>query len=192
MLPGILVLLCLLSLPASAEGEPRPYAVLAGKSQVRFEASYPLGDFSGVTEEVAGAVRLDPADLPGGVAGSVRADPSRLRTGNDGRDRDLRKTLETDRHGEIRFHAEEVKSSFPSLAEGADVTLRITGVLSIRGVERATTWTGRARLEGGTIWVRGETDLRLTDFGITPPRKFFLTVGDAVRASFDLRLTPAE
>lgn len=193
MPPGIvLLLLLLLSVPAPADGEARSYTVIPGKSQVRFEASFPLGDFSGATEGVTGELRLDPGNIPLGVAGSVSAAATKFRTGNDRRDSDLKTTLETDRYGEIRFSAEEVKSSFPSLAPGADVTLRISGMLRIRGVERATTWTGRARLEGGRIWVRGETDLRLTDFGITPPRKFFLAVGDTVRAGFDLRLAPAE
>ena len=191
MVAGILLFVLLL-VPTSADGEPKSYAVVAGKSRVTFEATHPLGDFSGATEAVTGQLRLDPANIPLGVAGRVSVDPSTLKTGNDGRDHDLRKTLDTDRSGEIRFHAEEVKSSFPSLAAQADVILRISGTLRIRGVERPTTWTARARLDGGMIWVRGETDLKLTDFGITPPKRFFLAVGDGVRAAFDLRLAPAE
>ena len=192
MIRILVPLLLLLTAPFRVEGEPRSYTVVPGKSRVMFEASHPLGDFSGATEEVTGQLRLDPADVSLGVTGSVSANPGRLKTGNDGRDRDLRKTLDADRHGEIRFAADQVKSSFPSLAEHADVTLRISGTLSIRGVERPTTWTGRARLEGDRIWVRGETELRLTDFGITPPKKYFLAVRDGARASFDLRLAPAE
>lgn len=191
MVRGILLFVLLL-VPTSADGEPKSYAVVPGKSRVTFDATYPLGDFSGVTEAVTGQLRLDPANIPLGAAGRVSADPSSLKTGNNGRDRDLGKTLEADRHGEIRFNAVEVKSSFPSLAEQTDVILRISGVLRIRGVERPITWTARARLEGGRIWVRGETDLKLTDFGITPPKRFFLAVSDGVRASFDLRLAPAE
>jgi polyisoprenoid-binding protein YceI len=191
MFPGILLFVLLL-VPTSADGEPKSYAVVAGKSRVTFDATHPLGDFSGATEVVAGQLRLDPANIPLGVAGRVSADPSSLKTGNDGRDRDLRNTLEPKRYGEIRFNAEEVQSSFPSLAEHADVILRISGVLRIRGVERPTTWTARARLEGARIWVRGESDLKLTDFGITPLKRFFLAVGNGVRAGFDLRLAPAE
>jgi len=191
MVPGILLFVLLL-VPISADAEPKSYAVIAGKSRATFDATYPLGDFSGATEAVTGQLRLDPANIPLGVTGSVTANPTGLRTDNARRDSDLRKTLETDRYGEVRFNAEEVKSSFPSLAEHTDVILRISGVLRIRGVERPTTWTARARLEGGMIWVRGETNLKLTDFGITPPKRFFLTVGDGVRAGFDLRLAPAE
>lgn len=187
-----ILLFSLLLVPTGADGEPKSYTVVAGKGRVTFDASYPLGDFSGATEAVRGQFRLDPANILLGVTGRVSADPSRLKTGNDARDRDLRKALETDRYGEIRFGAEEVKSSFPSLAEHTDVILRISGALRIRSVERPTTWTARARFEGGMIWVRGEADLKLTDFGITPPKRFFLAVGDGVRAGFDLRLAPAE
>ena len=191
MVPGILLVVLLLY-PTGADGEPKSYVVIAGKSRVTFDATHLLGNFSGATEAVIGQLRLDPANVPLGAAGRVSADPSSLKTGDDGRDRDLRRTLEPDRYGEIRFSVEEVKSSFPSLAEQADVILRISGVLRIRGVERPITWTARARLEGARIWVRGETDLKLTDFGITPPKRFFLAVGDGVRAGFDLRLAPAE
>src|SRR3989337_768507 len=191
MVPGILLFVLLL-VPTSADGEPKSAAVVAGKSRATFDATYPLGDFSAPPEADTGQLRLDPANIPLGVAGSVTANPTGLRTDNARRDSDLRKTLETDRYGEIRFSADEVKSPFPSLAEHADVILRISGVLRIRGVERPTTWTARARLEGGMIWVRGETDLKLTDFGITPPNRFLLAVGGGVRAGFDLRLAPAE
>lgn len=191
MLVAILLFAFLL-VPTGADGEPKSYTVVAGKSRATFDARHPLGDFSGATEGVTGQLRLDPANISLGVAGSVTANPAGLRTENARRDSDLRKTLEADRYGEVRFNAQEVKSSFSSLAEHTDVILRISGVLRIRGVERPTTWTARARLEGGMIWVRGETDLKLTDFGITPPKRFFLAVGDGVRAGFDLRLAPAE
>lgn len=191
MILGVLVLLAL-SLATGAEAQAKAYGVVPGKSRVMFEASHPLGDFSGATEEVAGEVRLDPSNIPLGVAGSVTVNPARLKTGNEARDRDLRKILETDRYGEIRFRIEDVQASFPSLAERADVQLKIRGVMLIRGVERVTTWTSRARLEAGKIWVRGEAELKLTEFGITPPKRLFLAVADVVRASFDLRLAPSE
>lgn len=191
MILGILILLLLVA-PRGVAGEPRAYGVVAGKSQVTFEASYPLGDFSGTSEDVTAELRLDPANVALGMTGSVTVNPARLKTGIDGRDRDLRKTLDTDRNGEIRFTVDTVQASFPSLAEHVDVRLKISGVLRIRGVERSTSWTGRARIEEGKIWVRGETELKLSDFGIPPPKKFFLTVGDAVRAGFDLRLAPKE
>ncbi len=192
MIAAGLVLLFLFFAPVSADGEPRSYRVVAEKNQVMFEASYPLGDFSGATGDVTGEIRLDPDNIPLGVTGSVAVNPASLRTGLGGRDRDLQNTLEVARYPEIRFRVESVEASFPSLAERVDVLLKIRGVMLIHSVERPMTWTGRARIEEGRIWIRGEAELRLTDFGITPPKKLFLAVADRVRASFDLRLAPKE
>ena len=175
-----------------AWAEPRPYVIVAGRSHVMFEASYLLGDFSGTTEDITAEITVDPASVPAGVIGSVVVKPAGIRTGVGERDRDLRKALAVDRYPEMRFRIGEVQASFPSLAERVDITLEVSGTMVIGGVERPLTWTGRARIEEGRLWVRGETELKLTDFGITPPRKFFLAVRDRVRASFDLRLAPRE
>ena len=48
----------------------------------------------------------------------------------------------------------------------------------------------RARLVGDRIWVRGESRLRLTDFGIEPPRRLLFRVGNEVSVSFDVTLQP--
>ncbi len=183
----------LLALTASpAWPEPKPYAVLPVRSQVAFDATYPLGDFSGTTDEVAGEFTLDPGNLSLGVRGSATVNPASLRTGIRGRDRDLRSVLEVDKYPEIRFTLAEVDASFPSLAERADTALRITGVLMIHGVERPVTLSGRARIVEGRLWVRGEGTVKMADFGIRPPKKFFLSVKDEVQVRFDVLLAPRE
>ena len=172
--------------------EPKTYAVVPEKSRVMFEASFPLGDFTGITGELRGEFQADPQNVGAGIRGTVTVDPASLRTGIEGRDRDLRKTLEVDRHPEIRFTVQEVRPSFPSLAERTDTQLTITGALLIHGVERSITLRGRAQLRDGQDWVSGEGFLRMTDYGITPPKKFFLSVRDQTRVSFDVLLTPRE
>lgn len=186
------LVLLLLAVATSADAQPKLYAVAPGRSRVTFEAKYPLGDFSGATDRVKGEVRLNSDNVPEGIAGTVTVDPATLGTGIEARDRDLRKALETDRYPELTFTVESVQASFPSLAERADITLTITGVMLIRGVKRPMTWTARARTEEKTLWVRGEAELRMSAFGIPPPRKLFLTVGDTVRVGFDVRLEPRE
>jgi polyisoprenoid-binding protein YceI len=188
----VTLLLLVLSVATSAATQPKAYTVAAGRSQVTFEATYPLGNFTGTTEKVTGELRINPDNVTQGITGHVTINPGDLKTGLEGRDRDLKKALEADTYPEIRFKVQDVRASFPSLAERADITLQIGGMMLIRGVERVMPWTGRARIEDGMIWVRGETELRMTDFGITPPRKLFLAVGNSVRVSFDLRLAPKE
>ena len=49
--------------------EPSRWIPVPGKSLVAFDATHPLGDFSGRAEELAGEVRVDPSDLKHGVRG---------------------------------------------------------------------------------------------------------------------------
>jgi polyisoprenoid-binding protein YceI len=179
-----------LSVAGAAWGDPRQWAPVAGKSRVGFEASFPLGDFSGRGEEVAGEFRADTADLKQGVTGTFSVRVRSLRTGLKGRDKDLWAALGADQHPEIRFTVESVEASFKSVTATSDVLLTIRGVLSIRGAERVVVWPGRVRLQDGKAWVRGETRLRMSDFGIPTQRRFFLAVKDEVLASFDLLLEP--
>lgn len=189
----LLIMLALLGLTVPPAGaEPMRYTIVPNRSQAGFDAAYPLGDFSGSTEDVTGEFTLDPANLGLRATGSVTVNAATLRTGISGRDRDLRKVLEVEKYPEIRFTVGEVQASFPSLAERPDTTLTITGTLTIHGVERPMALTARARIVEGHLWVRGEGALKLTDFAITPPRKFFLSVKDEVRVSFDVLLAPRD
>ena len=188
----MVVLLSLLSATSPVRAEPKTYVVVPARSQVMFEASFPLGDFRGTTEEVRGEFQADLENIPAGIRGSVTVNPASLKTGIDLRDRDLQTTLEVDKHPQIRFTVREVRASFPSLAERADTQLVIEGELSIHGVDRPIILTGRAQVRDGQVWVRGDGTLKMTDYGISPPRKFFLSVGDQTRASFDVLLVPRE
>jgi len=70
--------------------------------------------------------------------------------------------------------------------------ITIKGGLAVRGVERPVTFLARVRLRDDRIWVRGESRIRLTDFGIKPPSRLFFRVGDDVTIGFDLTLEPSE
>jgi polyisoprenoid-binding protein YceI len=184
--------LCIALLAASAPAETRRLVPVTAKSAVAFEATHRLGDFGGRAEEVTGEFQADPADLRAGISGVLRIRTASLRTGNESRDRDMRKLLEADKHPEVRFTIGAVEASFNSITPAADVLLTVKGGLALRGVERPLTFLARARLRDDRIWVRGESRLRLTDFGIAPPRRLFFTVGDQISLSFDVTLEPTE
>ena len=168
--------------------EPKRWAPVPGKSQVFFDASYPLGTFSGRTEQVQGDFRADPADLKLGVTGSLQINPLTIRTGEEGRDRDMWKMLQTNQYPEIRYTVDGLEASFASVTERPDVLLTINGRLSIRGVERPISFPGRIRRRDDGIWVRGETTIKMSDFSIPPPRRLFMRVKDSLLVSFDLLL----
>ena len=176
----------------AASGEPGRWVPVAGKSQVAFDAKFPLGDFSGTGEKVVGGFSLDPADLRVPVAGALTVEVAGLATGLAGRDRDMRRALDVDRFPTIRFTVQGVEASFSSITDKADVLLTIRGLMLIRDVERPLTLLGRARLRDGTVWVRGDGTVKMTDFGIPRPRRLFMTVADQVIIRFDLTLSPEQ
>jgi polyisoprenoid-binding protein YceI len=184
----------LLSAPVArdARAEPRRWTPVPGTSVVSFDASHPLGDFSGTSEHPTGEFEGDAADLKKGVTGWLAVAVRSLKTGDQTRDRDMWKAFEQERFPEIRFEIERVETSFPSVGDQTDVLLTIHGRLTIHGVTRSVTFPGRIRLRDGKLWVRGENRIKMSDFGIAPPRRLMLKVKDSVLASFNLNLAPAE
>jgi len=187
-----LVLLALLAAAAPAGAAERRWVPVSGPSVVTFGATHPLGDFTGRSGAVAGEIRADPEDLRRPVSGWVAVPVTSLTTGLEGRDRDLWSLLAAPGHPDIRFTVGRVEASFPTVADRADVLLTIGGTLRVRGVERDVTLLGRVRQQDSRLWVRGEGEVRLTWFGITPPSRFFLAVGDLVRVAFDVLLAPGD
>jgi polyisoprenoid-binding protein YceI len=188
ILAGMLV--TVLFLPASAQ--PRRWVPNPAKSVVTFDATHQMGDFSGRAEAVTGEFQADTADLRASITGVARVRVAVLRTGNDNRDRDMRKVLDVDRFPEIRFTIGGVEPSFNSVTSSADTLITVKGGLAVRGVERPVTFLARVRLRDDRIWVRGESRIRLTDFGIKPPSRLFFRVGDDVTIGFDITLEPSE
>lgn len=178
-----------LSGPASAGTER--WVVESGKSRVGFDAFHSLGDFSGESETPSGEVELDIEDLKKPIKGTLTAPVASLRTGKAGRDKDLQRALDGERHPEIRYRIDKVESSFQSLADNTDVLLTLHGVLSMRGTERPVSFMGRVRLRQGTLWVRGENRIRPADFGVPPLRSWLVSMKEYVLATFDLVLSKA-
>jgi polyisoprenoid-binding protein YceI len=192
-LPAVLLALALFEacLSGSAIAETGRWVVDSGKSRVGFDAFHPTGNFSGASETPSGEVELDIEDLKKPIKGTLTAPVASLRTGKAGRDKDLRRALDGERHPEIRFRIDKVESSFQSLTENTDVLLTLHGVLSMRGTDRPASFMGRVRLRQGTLWVRGESRLRPGDFGIPLLRAWLVSMKEHVLATFDLTLSKA-
>ena len=116
-------LLALLPGASPARADLRRFTPVAAKSEVSFTASFPLGDFTGRTQDIAGEFRADPADLRSGVTGMLRIKAYGIRTGDEGRDREMYRLLAVDRHPEIQFTIERIEASFPSTTDRSDVLL---------------------------------------------------------------------
>jgi polyisoprenoid-binding protein YceI len=161
-----------------------------GQSLVSFDAVFPPADFSGFGRDLSGEFEADAADLTQGVSGRLTVQVSGISTGNEGRDKEMWKSLAAHRHPTMYFVIQTVDApSFPpGVAEHTDTLLTIQGRLSIAGVERVKRFSGRVRLKQGRLWVRGESRFKMSDFGIKPPQYLLLWVKDEVGVGFDLLL----
>lgn len=184
-------LVLLVPLGASpAFAEPARWMPVRGQSLVSFDAIFPPADFSGFGRDLSGEFEADAADLSQGVSGSLTVQVLGISTGNDGRDKEMWKSLAADRHPTMYFVIQTIEApSFPpGVAEHTDTLLTIQGRLSIAGVERVKRFSGRVRLKQGRLWVRGESRFKMSDFGIKPPQYLLLPVKDEVGVGFDLLL----
>jgi polyisoprenoid-binding protein YceI len=184
-------LLTLLLLATVAPAAPARWTPVPGKGEVRVAVRHRLGDFTAIAERLVGEFEGDAGDLRLPVTGTLRVPVAALRTGMDGRDRDMRRLLDAERCPEIRYTVSSVEPSFASVSDRSDVLLTIHGALAIRDVERPVTFLGRVRLRDGKLWVRGEATIKMTDFGIAPPRRFFWAVQNDLLLAVDLLLAQA-
>jgi polyisoprenoid-binding protein YceI len=96
-----------------------------------FDGHATAGDFSGTTTSVTGVLTGGPA-LPA-ARGWVEAPVTTLLTGNDRRDKDLNKSMESDKFPNIRF---DLDSLTPIWERGDSAAVLMHGRLALHGVQR--------------------------------------------------------
>ena len=189
------VLVAGVAFPSLARADTQRFTVESAKSRVSFDAFHPwtIGAFSAAAEGPTGEFEIDISDLRQPVKGGLTVSAAGFRSGDTGRDKDIRRALDVDHHPELKYRIDKMDSSFPSLAENNDVILTIHGVLSVKGVERPTTFAGRIRLRpGGALWIRGESWLKPRDWGVPLIRSWLVSMKDSVLAIFDLTLNKSQ
>jgi polyisoprenoid-binding protein YceI len=123
---------------------------------------------------------------PGAVQAFEIAIPAATLTSEkDGLDKNMHKALKVTEHKDITFRLGKLEAT-----PAAD-TFRATGVLQIAGVERTATFDIKVERKGGSLVVRGEVPLLMTDFGIAPPKAMLgmLKTDPKVTVTFETVLT---
>ncbi len=157
-----LLLVAALAAPGPLDGQMRPVPPSrVAEGRLSFDAKATLGDFTGVTSTVEGSI-TGGAD-PSAVRGCVQAPVATLVSGNDHRDRDLRKSMETEKHPTMRFELRAVGA--PS--GGADsMTADLIGDLTLHGVTRADTLPGVLTWRGDSLRVRADFPVDVKDYRV--------------------------
>jgi polyisoprenoid-binding protein YceI len=154
-----LALLTSAPLAAQAPGRTIPNAVVR-EGRLSFDGRATAGNFTGTTTTVKG-------EMQGGelsqVRGWVEAPVRTLTTGNQRRDRDLNKSMESDKYPFIRFELDGVTGG-ETVGDSIDVTLH--GQFVIHGVTHEATVPATVAFQPAGIRVQGTTGLNLKDYKI--------------------------
>lgn len=162
VLAGSLVLPAVL--PSSIVGAQVSRPVPDGRvisGTLSFDGHATVGDFTGRTSTVTGVLRGAP-DISG-VRGWVESPVRTLDTGNDKRDRDLNKSMESDRFPVMRFELDRVT---PSGGAGDNLKVLLHGTLLLHGVRRKVELPGTVQLKPPRARVRTDFPLNLKDYRI--------------------------
>lgn len=152
---------CVPVIPVAAQQEYQSGSVRQGK--LSFDGHGTGGDFTGVTSDVTGVMTGGPLTA---VRGHVEAPVATLVTGNNRRDRDLRKSMETDEYPVMRFDLDSVAGP----ADSADVVLK--GRLTIHGVTKDVSLPARLEHNDAATRVQTSFPLNLKEYKIGGLSKF--------------------
>ena len=153
---------------------------LVQSGTLSFSAHATVGDFTGSTTTIRGAVTGDVADARGWVEAPVAT----LVTLNDHRDRDLRASMEAEKFPTMRFTLARAK---PSPTNGAATVLH--GALTIHGVTRDVDLPATIERTGDTIHVTSSFPLDLREYRIGGLKKMLgmLRMDPHIEVHVDLR-----
>ena len=156
--------LCAVVLGVAPRAAVAQQAIPAGTVRdgvLSFDGRATVGDFTGtttsVTGEMSGGARL--SEVRGWVEAPVRT----LRTGNDRRDRDLDRSMESEKYPTLRFELTGVE---PRGFAGDSTSVVLHGRFIIHGVTHEAAVPADVVVLPGTVRVHGETRLNLRDYDI--------------------------
>jgi hypothetical protein len=134
---------------------------------------------------VAGAAFWDEIVAPGNLqAFEISVAAAKLASDKEGLDKNMHKALRVEQHPDITFRLVRFEP-------GTGAAVRAIGMLKIAGVEREVALDLKTQRKEGALTVKGEIQLLMTDYGITPPKAMLgmLKTDPKVTVSFETVLT---
>jgi len=111
----------------------------------------------------------DGTALAPGTPSAFTVDLRNLKSDQSRRDSRVQEALETGNFPTAAFAVSEVTGFDPSIPEGQEQSLQMTGTLDLHGVQREVVWDVKARREATVITALATVNFRYDNFGITAP-----------------------
>jgi polyisoprenoid-binding protein YceI len=125
----------------------------------------------GTTHDVSGEAFYDPDNPQNSTLGAFTVDISTFQSDSNNRDRAIRERwLESTKYPIARFEPTSIEGLPESYTEGEEMTLLITGDLTVHDTTRSVTFETTGFIEDNTMVGTATTTIQMSDFGFEPPR----------------------
>ena len=151
---------------------------------VEFKSEVPLHSFKGTSEQLVGKISLADSTV------DFYLDLATLDTGNNKRDKDMRETLDTEKHPFAEFFG-KLQTPFDATRNGSQEA-KVTGTFTIHGISRDIQVDGTLAQEGESLRLQAGWILNLHDYKIKPPGILFYRVDEEVDIQINALLKSGE
>lgn len=160
------------------------YVLNNSSSELEVQGTSSLHDWEITAEEQSGDAEIENSEdfTIKTLSFSVKAES--LKSGKSGMDKNTYKALNTNKYKTIDFNLTSV-SKIEKISENS-FKATVKGDLTISGSKQSISLTLNLKLDGSKLLVEGEKPLKMTDFGIEPPKALLGTIktGDAIKIIF--------
>lgn len=125
--------------------------------------------------------KLSMEESPATLRGTIEVGIADFISDNKKRDEHMYEAMESDKFPKASFEVKEV------LLKGGDNVV-LKGLLTLKGVVKPLSFEGTLAQEGGKVRIKAKSMIKMSDFGINPPKMVFLTVRDQVDLNVDVVL----
>ncbi len=155
------------------------------QSELKVYGTSSLHDWHIVTEEQKGYVIVDQGTDFFIKKLDMEAVSESLKSGKNGMDKNTYKALNTKKYKTIRFQLSETKNI--TKLNDNNYNVESFGKLKIAGVTKIIALKFALNLGNNQVCLKGEKTLKMTDFGIEPPKALFgtITTGDEITIKFN-------
>jgi polyisoprenoid-binding protein YceI len=152
-----------------------------------FDGHATVGDFTGTTTTVTG--EMAGGESLAAVRGWVESPVKTLDTGDGKRDKDLNKSMESNKYPAMRF---ELTGVTPAGGSADTAAVQLQGKLTLHGVTRAVTLPGQVWKDSDTLRLRSDFPLDLSDYNIGGLSKLLgmLRMQEEIEVHVDLTFMP--
>lgn len=162
---------------------------ISGESKVYWSVTTSRETVNFVNEAVKGSWNVNTNDA-GAMTGEAVLDMTALDSGNGQRDGHVKSAdyLDTDTYPEAAFTAQSISALPAEWAEGTAADIEISGILTVKGVEKEVTFAGQAMHRDGQLLLSATTRVTFGDFGMANPHTVVLETENDLNVQLELVL----